>query len=166
MSKVKRALMRIFKRGHPDIYDALKKYCEDKGLNPSDVVASAVATWLATDEEGKAELEQAMAKRRTAPSGMDFKMLIGMFKDMCDAMSSMFRAMNEARANMSLSAMISDFEAVSGALERMRSKAAEKGTGSAEDLLYALILSRLFPNLGQQVGKLRTGVGSIKKVED
>lgn len=164
--KIKSAVFRIFKRGHPDIYTALKDYCKEHNLDASDVVASSIAAWMASNEDSKAELEEHMKARRIGTGGGrgDIKAALGMFKEVCGSMGEMFTAMNEARAGMSISAMLSDFEAVSQTIEKMKGKASEAGKGSIEDLLLSALLSRILPT-GSSGLKKKTGTGKIKKVE-
>lgn len=168
--KIKGALFRAFKRGHPDVYKVLKKYCDERGLNVSDVTASAVMTWVAADEEGKKDLEQAMAARRTGGGGgsvTSMKPMLGMFKDICESMGSMFKAMNEARAGMSMESMLSDFKAVSTALTEIKKTGSESGKGSMEDLLATALITKIFGGKkGEKAAKTKTGTGKIKKVKD
>lgn len=164
--KIKGVFFKIFKRGHPDIYDAFKRYCDKQGINQSDMAASAIAAWMASDEESKSELEQVMKERRTGGRGggkADIKASLGVFKEVCGSMGEMFKTMNEARAGMSISAMLSDFEAVSATISKMKGKASEAGKGSAEDLLLTAILSRILPGAGSV--KKKTGTGKVKKVD-
>ena len=164
--KIKGALFRAFKRGHPDVYGALKKYCDERGLNVSDVVASASMTWIAADEEGKKDLEEAMKKRRTGDGGSSSSMkpAIGMFKEMCEAMGSMFEAMNKARAGMSMQSMLSDFKAVSNTLTEMKKAGSEGGKGSMEDLLATALITKIFGGK-EGAAKKQTGTGKVKTVD-
>ena len=166
--KIKGVLFKAFKRGHPDVYGVLKRYCDERGLNVSDVTASAVMTWIAADEEGKKDLEQAMSERRTggggSPAGM--KPMLAMFKEICESMGSMFKAMNEARSTMSMQSMLSDFKAVSGALSEMKKTGSEAGKGSVEDLLATALFTKLFGGKeGKKAAKTKTGTGKVKKVD-
>jgi len=149
--KVKSALFKVFKRGHPDIYDALKDYCDKHGYNMSDVVASAVAAFMSADTEGKDELIEKMSQRRAVqPSGspLQVKTTLELFKDFCGVMKEMFSAMNEARANMSIQAMLSDFKAVSNAMTEIQKAGSEGGKGSMEDLLASAIITRILGGFG------------------
>lgn len=164
-AKIKGALYRAFKRGHPDIYKVLKRYCDNHGLNISDVTAAAVASYMAADEEGRVELEAGMKARRIGGggSGGSVKASLGVFKDVCGAMGEMFEAMNKARSGMSMSAMLSDFEAVSTTISKMKEKGSEAGKGSVEDALATAILSRILG--GIEATKTKTGTGKIKKIK-
>ena len=166
--KVKAALFKAFKRGHPDVYKVVKKYCDERGLNISDVTASAVMTWVAADEEGKKDLEEAMKERRTGGGGSSTSMkpMLSMFKEVCETMGSMFKAMNEARAGMSMASMLSDFKAVSTTLTEMKQSGSEAGKGSTEDLLATLLFTKIFgEGKGKKAAKTKTGTGKIKKVD-
>ncbi|MBA7555628.1 hypothetical protein ES705_48306 [subsurface metagenome] len=166
--KVKGALFGIFKRGHPDVYDVLKKYCDERGLNVSDVTASAVATWMAGDEEGQKELEEAMKKRRTGggKGGGSSGFNVAPFKEMCEAMGTMFTAMNAARAGMSMASMLADFTAVSNTLTEIKKAGSEGGEGSMDNLLATVLIKKFLPDFGKKGGvKKQTGTGKVKKVE-
>ena len=166
--KIKGALFKAFKRGHPDVYKVLRKYCDERGLNVSDVTASAVMTWIAADEEGKKDLEQAMAARRTGGGGssVQIKDTLGIFKEVCSSMGEMFKAMNEARAGMSMQSMLSDFKAVSDTLTEMKKAGSEAGKGSIEDSLATAFIERILSGAGgKKATKTKTGTGKVKKVE-
>lgn len=165
--KIKGALFKAFKRGHPDVYSVLKRYCDERGLNTSDVVASATMTWIAADEEGKQDLEEAMKKRRTGSGGSsaDIKDTLGIFKEVCSSMGEMFKAMNEARAGMSMQSMLSDFKAVSNTLTEMKKSGSESGKGSVEDLLATALFTKIFGGIqGKEATKTKTGKGKVKNV--
>jgi len=166
--KIKGALFGTFKRGHPDIYKLVKKYCDERGLNVSDVTASAVVTWIASDESAKEELENAMAKRRIGGGGGGGSSGFNVtpFKEMCEAMGTMFKAMNEAKAGMSMASMLADFKAVSTTLTEMKKSGSEAGAGSMEDLLATALIGKILGGAkGEKAAKTQTGVGKIKKVE-
>ena len=158
--RVKSVLFKIFKRGHPDIYDALKDYCDKHGYNMSDVVASAVASFLAVDEEGKQELIEKMSQRRTSGGGspLQIKETLNLFKDFCGVMKDMFAAMNEARAGMSIQALISDFKAVSQAMNEIKRAGEESGKGTLDDLIASAFVRGFLNRLG-----VRTNPKNITK---
>ena len=167
--KIKSAMYRVFKKGHPDIYDALKDYCDKKGYNMSDVIASAVAAYMAADEEGKEELLEKMAQRRASGGGnpLQIKETMELFKDFCSVMKEMFSAINEARANMSVSALISDFKAVSNAMNEIQKAGGEAGKGSIEDLLAAAFVQNLLGQFGVKKSPAKTtpsGKGKVIEV--
>lgn len=163
--KIKSAVFRIFKRGHPDIYSAVKEYCEEHDISISDITAAALSAWMASSEESKEVLEQKMKQRRLesgSSSGGKFNM--NQFKEICEGMGEMFKAMNEARAGMSMTSMLSDFKAVSNTITELKGSASEAGKGSVEDLLLTALLTKVLP--GAAGVKKKTGTGKIKKVED
>ncbi len=148
--KVKGALFGIFKRGHPDIYGALKKYCEERGINVSDVTASAIAAWMAGDDDSKEMLEDAMSKRRIGGGKGSSGFNVAPFKEMCEAMGTMFEAMNKAKAGMSMSSMLADFKAVSTTLTEIKKAGSEGGKGSMDDLLATVLIKRFLPDFGKK----------------
>jgi len=167
--KIKSTIYRVFKKGHPDIYDALKDYCDKHGYNMSDVIASAVAAYLAADEEGKEKLLEKMAQRRVSGGGspLQIKETMTLFREFCSVMKEMFSAINEARANMSVSALISDFKAVSQAMNEIQRAGSEAGKGSIEDLLAAAFVQNLLGQFGVRRTPAKTtpsGKGKVIEV--
>lgn len=169
LKRLKATFFRMFKRGHPDIYTAFKHYCDEHGINQSDVAASAIAAWMASDEESKPELEKIMKERRTGGGGGtgSIDASLNVFTKVCKSMGEMFDAMNKARAGMSISAMLSDFKAVSSTISEMKGAASQAGKGSTEDYLLGVLLKKMFGEAEGLGGlKKKTGKGKVKKVED
>ena len=172
MSRVKGAILRVFRRGHPDIAGELKKYCDSKGVDPSDVTAAAVAAWLASDEEEKESLEKAMSARRVGGGGgvgsKDFTQFLETFKGMADAMGGMFKAMNEARSTMSIQSMMSDYKAMATGIQELKKAGSEGGLGSIEDALANAFVNRIFSGMGASSpsSKTKTGTGKVKTVDE
>jgi len=162
---------RVLGRGHGDVYEATKKYAADHGVAVSDVVASAMTSYLAADEDGKATLEEAMAKRRTGGGGADPMAAVEMFTKMSDSMSKMFAAVNELRSSVSIGSMVSDFETVTTAVDKLKGIGAEKGSGSTEDLLAdALVRGMVNKMLGgaelPSKKTMKTGESKVAKIEE
>jgi len=134
----KEKLRNVFSRGHKDIYEAVKVYAQERGVATTDVVASAVSSYLAADEEGKDILEKTMAERRASGGGgggADIEAAVKMFVDMTGGMTKLFEATNQLRASVSIGSMVSDFETVTGAVEKIKGLGSEKGKGSLDDVL-------------------------------
>jgi len=131
----KEKLRNVFSRGHKDIYEAVKIYSQERGVATTDVVASAVSSYLAADEEGKDILEKTMSERRTSGGGgtADISAAVEMFTKMTDGMTKLFQATNELRSSVSIGSMVSDFETVTGAVEKIKGLGADKGKGSLDD---------------------------------
>ena len=145
-SKVRAILGRVFKRGHPDIYDAAKAYADKKNLATTDVIGAAVSAYLAMDEEGQEVLEKHVAARRGGGGGgkTGLKPAIEMFKTMCGAMGDMFKTMNESRASLQSNALIADYKAVTEAASEIKKLGGEGGSGSMDDYVARLFLGKLF----------------------
>lgn len=171
--KVRAILSRVFKRGHPDVYTAAKLYAEKKGIATTDVVASAVTAYLASDAEGKEELEQAVQARRSSGGGggkASLKPAIEMFKEMCGAMGDMFNTMNTARSSLQASSLIADYKAVTSAAQEIKKIGGEGGSGSLEDTIATVFLENLFG--GKMKGRLKgkksgksTGKAEVEEVD-
>jgi len=158
-------IKRVLGRGHGDVYEATKKYAADRGVAVSDVVASAMTSYLAADEEGKVTLEEAMAKRRAGGGGTDPMAAVEMFTKMAESMSKMFGSVNELRSSVSIGAMVSDFETITTAVEKLKGIGAEKGKGSTEDILAdALIRGMVNRMVGvtDTPGKKTKETGNVK----
>lgn len=170
--KVKAILSRVFKRGHPEVYGAVKDYAEKKGLSTADVIASATAAYLAADAEGKEELEQAMKERRTVSGGggsgiAGLEKSIELFNTMCKSMGTMFTTMNEARSSLQASSLVADYKAVTEAASQIKKLGGESGSGSLDDTIATIFLEKLLggklPKLGKS--KKKTGKSEVKEVD-
>jgi hypothetical protein len=167
-----RGLLARLKRRHPDIYGVLRRYCDERGVSIEDVAASAVATWLASDEEARKDLEQAMAARAAgvASSGAaNIRETIGMFKDMCGAMAEMFRAMAEVRSSLSITSIIDEYRALSTAAKEIKSIGESGGAGSLDQLIAQIFLQRMLggvPTQTKPLGKKKTGTAEIERIEE
>jgi len=164
-------LVRALKRDHPDVYEAVKKYCEEKGYNIGDVVAAATSAWLsAQGDEARAELEEALKSRRVSMQAPSFRQAVDMMRDVMQTMADMFRAVNEVRAGVSTAAMLADFKAMADFLTEVRTTAAESGKGSIEDFLWQVLLAKIAGSAGikheevKKVASVRTGTGKVIKV--
>lgn len=160
--KLRSLIGRVFKRRHGDIYAAVSEYASRKGLKVEDVVAAACSAYLMADEEGKSELERAVRERT---GNVNIKATLGLFRDFCSVMSEMFRALNEARAGMSVSALISDFKAVSESMNEIRRIGAESGRGSMEDVIGQAILTSLLSRLGASPGRRKLGSEPVEEAK-
>jgi hypothetical protein len=173
MSRVGKILSRIFRRGHPDIYQALKAYAEKTGKDPEDVVAAAVAAYMASDEKGKEELERAMSERRR--SGPDVMAAVKMFTEMGTAMAEMFKAINDLRSSLSVSTIVQDYKTLVGAAQEIKKMGSEGGEGSIEELAAKAFFESIFGSLGKGGSSSassfmkrakKTGVGKVRELEE
>jgi len=167
-------LRNVFSRGHKDIYEAVKEYAQERGIPTTDVVASAVSSYLAADEEGKDILEKTMSERRASGGGgkADISAAVDMFVKMTDGMTQLFDATNKLRASVSIGSMVSDFETVTGAVEKIKGLGSEKGSGSLDDYVADAFVRGLIKkvtgtdvniSLKEKKGK-ETGKGKVEKV--
>jgi len=164
-------IKRVLGRGHGDVYEATKKYAADRGVAVTDVIASAMTSYLAADEGGKVTLEEAMENRRTGGGGANPMAAVEMFTTMAASMSEMFGAVNELRSSVSIGSMVSDFETVTTAVEKIKGIGAEKGKGSTEDLLADAfvrgVVNRMLGGADFSSKKTKeTGKEKIVKIEE
>ena len=167
MSRVKAALSRIFKHGHPDIYEAAKNYAEKRGLSTTDVIGAAVSGYLMSDAEGKDELEEVMKKKRTDSGGGkgDLSAAVDLFKTMCTAMGDMFKTMNEARSSLQSASLIADYKAVTSAASEIKRLGGESGGGSIEDAFATAMIQRMLGGkMPSTKSKKKTGTSEVVKV--
>jgi hypothetical protein len=165
MSKLKNTISRLLRRSHPDIYEAAKSYADEKGIKLEDVQAAALTAYLASDDEGKQKLEEAIEKSRVEGRGSpqtNIKNAIEMFRDMTSAMGEMFKAMNEARSSLSMSSMLADYRAAAEAAKEIKKLGGEGGTGSMDDMIANWFLSRMFGSIDTQKPVKKTGKTPIE----
>ena len=170
----KEKLRNIARRGHKNIYDAVKEYAGERGVAVTDVIASAMSAYLAADEEGKDILEEAMKKGRTTGGGTgDVTAAVKLFTTMSDSMSKMFNSVNELRASVSIGSIVSDFETVTAAVQKIKTLGAEKGAGSLEDKLASSFVTGLINRItggglgtsGESKKTKKTGKGKVEEIE-
>lgn len=157
------ALKRVFRKGHPDIYEAFKDYCDKKGIDTDDAAAAAVSAYLAADEEGKKVLEETLAQRKGSKGGVDIAGTVALITSVADSMGKMFEAVNTVRSQLSVTQLVNDYKTLTNAASEIKKLGSESGSGSTEDFVAKLILGRLFGGTGEDVGKLLGSKGSGKK---
>jgi len=124
-----------------------------------------------------------MAERRKGGGGTgDVQSAVDMFSKMADSMSKMFTAVNELRSSVSIGSMVSDFETIAGAINKLKNVGAEKGEGSLEDKLATAfitgIVNRVTGGKSESVLKkedaktdksekkgTETGAGKVEEIE-
>lgn len=131
--RIKPVLFKSLKAAHPDVYGVLKDYCDEHGYSMGDVLGSATAAFLSTDDKTKDELIKKMSARKLPGGTAGIDAAINMFTKVCNAMGSMFDAMNKAKAGMTVSSMVNDFTALTTAMNKMKQAGAEAGKGTIED---------------------------------
>lgn len=170
MVKLPSIISRLLKRAHPDIYEAAKSYAEARGIDVSDVIASAISAYLSADEQGKEELEKAMAERRLRHgSSIDIKGAVNMLRDFMQTFSELSKTIAETRANFQISQIISDYKAISEAAKEISQIGQSKGSGSLEDLIAQAMINRLLGGLGtapQSKEFKKTGKANVEKIEE
>lgn len=141
MSKLKDVIKRVFARRHSDIWEALQDYANSKGIRVDDALAAAVSAYLAADDEGKDKLEKYVSERRRSPDA-DVKAAIETMRQMFGLMSEAFDAINKARVNLQVGTLVSEYEALAQAAEKIKKSGAE--SGGFEDMIANWFLSRMF----------------------
>lgn len=170
----KEKLRSAFRGGHKNIYDAIKEYADERGVAITDVVASAASSYLAAEEEGKEILEKHMLEMRADKvSGQaDPKAAIEMFTKMASGMTDLFTAVNQLRASVSIGSIVSDFETVTKAVEKIKGMGADRGKGSVEDALADAFVRGIVNKMSGGTTALdlkktkQTGTGEVQKIEE
>jgi len=160
MPNWKQVIGSVFKRSHPDIYQATKAYAEAKGIKVDDVVGAAVSAYLSADDEGKEKLEAAIAERRETGGGVgNIKATMGLMKDFLGMFTEFSKSMAESRAAMQVSSVVADYQAISEAAKKIGAAGAESGSGTMEDVIGKAIIGNILTGLGA-----KKEVASQKKV--
>ncbi|MBA7698385.1 hypothetical protein ES703_107062 [subsurface metagenome] len=172
ISKVTDILKRVLRRTHPDVYEAVKEYASEKNIRIGDVVAASVSSYLSADDEGKDVLEKALAERKGGGGGgtTGIKTAVSLFKDMCEAMSTMFTTLNTAKSNLSAASIVADYKAIATAAEEIKKVGSEGGSGSIGDSLAdAFVRNIIETGLGGKLRKKKstrtTGKTPVEKLD-
>lgn len=170
MVKLPAILSRLLKRSHPDVYEALKSYAEAKGSDVGDILAAAISAYLSADDEGKEELEKAMAERRSSGGGAsNIKGAIALMKEMTGVYKEMAQTFADMRASFQTSQIIADYKALAEAARGITEVGQSKGSGSLEDLFARALVDRMLTGLGgapRQTVLQTTGKGRVEKVTE
>ena len=179
MSKILNRLLGVFRRGHPDIYDAVKKYAEKRGVTVSDVIAAATSAYLQTDAEGKEELEKALASRRTSAKGAsNLKESIGAVTELLKSLGDVFSALNEVRSTVSIQSVVSDYKTLREAVRGVAEEGQASGKGTIDDYLAQLFVNAVISKFTGGAGGVpltqkppgknlkKTGKGKVIEVEE
>jgi len=165
----------VFRRGHPDVYEALKDYAEKHGVTIGDVIASATAAYLQTDVEGKEELEKKMAERRmgTPKGGTDIKESIQMLTEALNSMSTVFTALNNVRSSVSIQSIVADYNTLKGAIEGVSKEGVASGAGTIGDKLAERFIDGIVDKAlsggglpGKKLKKTGKGAGKEEELEE
>lgn len=172
MVRLPTILSRILKRSHPDVLEATKRYAEAKGVDISDVVASALSAYLSADDAGKDELEKAMAERRLSegsPRATDIRGATEVVKDLLQTYAEMSKAIAETRANFQVAQIVSDYKAMAEAAKELTTAGQSKGAGSIEDVIAQAMVGKLLGGLGatrRPSETVETGRAPVKKIDE
>jgi hypothetical protein len=167
MSKLRDVIKRVFARRHSDIWSALQEYASSKGIRADDALAAAVSAYLAADEEGKETLERYVSERRRSGDA-DVKAAIETMRQMFGLMGEAFDAINKARVNLQVGTLVSEYEALAQAAEKIKKSGAE--SGGFEDMVANWFLSRMFggqlPIQFKSSGRKKTGEAPVTEFEE
>jgi len=169
-------MKRIFGRGYPEIYSALKDYAKSKGLKVEDVIAAAVTSYMAADEEAKEKLEEAITelKVKRSSSGMNYEQFLDMFSKMMDITVNAMVKVHQAGQELVKSSVINELKSTIETVEEIKRLGQEGGKGSIEDLISQIMIGSILKRLGasniplQKIGSKgrKTGKGKVINLEE
>lgn len=162
MGRLTEVMRRVFKRKSPELYEALREYCQRKGVKIEDALNSAVALYLNADEEGREKLEEAMEQIRLAKrSSVSMEDYINMIKATGDLMTSVQQVARDLVKNSLLNEVKSQIE-----LAKSIARIGEESGGSStiEGAFANMLLSRV---LGVPVPqKTKSGKGKVEEINE
>lgn len=170
-------IKQVFRRGHPDIYAAVKDYAKESGARVDDVIGAALASYLSTSDEGKEALEDAMAARRESGGGgaggmKGIKEALEIFKDMADTTVSMMTSAQEAGQKLLRGSLLTELKSQAETIEEIKRIGGESGKGSIEDILATALINKLLAGAGVKTEKgskgrkVKSGTGNVDEVEE
>jgi hypothetical protein len=169
MSRVTEVMRRIFKRKSPEMYEALKKYSEEKGVKLEDAMNSAIALYLNSDEEGRSELEEAMKQiRETKTVSAGGMGSIDDFVKAIDAVGTLMSKVQETSHTLVKNSLLAEVKNQMELAKSIAGMGAEEGHGSIGGMLADNILANI---LGLRApppkpAKVATGKGKTIEVEE
>lgn len=179
MSSILAKIGKRFRRGHPDIFQAVRAYAQSKGLDPEDVVAAATSAYLSTDEEGRDKLETAISERKASGgSGSEeagLEKALAMFERMVDTSVKLMTKSQEAGQQLIKGSLLNELKTQAQTIEEIKSIGASGGKGSIEDRLAGAFVDGVLRNVGASMGgsgsdktktKVTSGKGAVEKVSE
>ena len=179
MSSILKAIGKKFRRGHPDIFQAVRLYAQSKGLDPEDVVAAATSAYLSTDEEGRDKLETAISERKASGGGggeeASLEKALSMFERMVDTSVKLMTKSQEAGQTLIKGSLLNEIKSQAETIEAIKTIGATGGKGSIEDTLATAFVNGLLSRVGASVGgggggnpktKVTSGKGTTEKVTE
>lgn len=175
MSKIMSRIKRMFRKRHPDIYEATKKYAEGQGLRIDDVIGAGLSSYLSTTSDGKEALENAIEERGrkgggSSTSGMEEA--LQMFERMVDTSVKLMTKSQEAGQQLIKGSLLTELKSQAETIEAIKSIGAEGGKGSIEDVLATAFVNRLLEGKGISFKKKTTkkkkksGKGKVVEIEE
>jgi len=167
---------RRLRKSHPDVADALKEYCSKKGVTVDDVIAAAVATYLAADTEGKEELEKQFAQRRMFQAGqINIQQTLSILKEAMKAVTDMMSAVQDASWGLVRKSVVNEFKNMVQTVEEVKRMGEERGgiAGNLADQFISAVLARMLTGgspldlaeAGKKKPIKRTGEAEVEEVK-
>jgi hypothetical protein len=159
-------LLRAFRKKHPELYEALVEYAKKRGVKVTDVLGSAVASYLSADEEGKAELEKVIASKAYTPMGVrGFQEFMDIFKTTANAMVEMMVSIQKAGQELVRGSLLNELKSNIETIEEIKKIGAEGGKGGFEEALAEAAINLLLGRAGAVKPSTKpSGTGSVKEI--
>ena len=163
-----RKIIGVFRRKHPDIYTLAKKYADEKGVSVGDVIATAVASFVASqDEEYKEELINIIKGRSVAASSSganisQIKDLVEVFRELTLAVADIMKASQEVSHSVLRSSIVTELKETMRTVEEIKSIGETRG--GTDKMISDAFLNLLFSRLGAgMLGMAKSNQGGNKK---
>jgi hypothetical protein len=158
-------LLRAFRKKHPELYEALKDYADKRGVKVTDVLGSAVASYLSADEEGKAELEKVIASKAYTPMGVrGFQEFMDIFKTTASAMVEMMVSIQKAGQELVRGSLLNELKSNIETVEEIKKIGASGGKGGFEETLAEAAMNILLGRVGVKPSTKPSGSGEVKEI--
>ncbi|MCM8802830.1 MAG: hypothetical protein NC827_05940 [Candidatus Omnitrophica bacterium] len=161
-------IARVFKKKHSDIYEALVRYAEKRGVKISDVIGSAVLSYLSADEEGKAELEKMVAEKAYTPVGQkSYQAFLETFTNTAKTIVDTMVTIQEAGQRLVKGSILNELKSNIETIEEIKKIGASGGSESLEDILASAFIKTLLGRAGIRLPEKReSGTGKVKEIKE
>jgi len=168
LGRLSEVMRRVFKRSSPEMYDAIKRYAEEKGVKVEDAMNAAIALYLNSDEEGKSELEEAMRQIRESRTSSSAGFSdINDFVKAIEAVGNLMTKVQETAHSLVKNSLLVEVKNQMELAKSIAGMGAEEGSGSVGGQLAEQILANILgitPQPRQKKPVLETGKGKTVEV--
>ena len=165
-TKTKGILARIFRRGHPDLYQLLQQKAEEQGVKVEDLIAAGASAIVSSTDKGAQELAEMMKAKREG-SGKDednlFK-LMDKYTGFMDSITNMMIKVQEAGQKLVRGSLLNEVQGSLKLAEDIKSAGAEGGQGSFLDKVAGDVIGNILTKqLGISPETMKTTASALGK---